>query len=395
MHRLNMLPDASSAAGRRGAHWGLKAGVLGGLLAWAATTGAAEVTIGDGGSLRVVDGQRTFQIGGRIRMGTVFYDEDVTDLPTGVEIDQALLSLRADLGNGWMVNLSYEFVGGVLFDNSVTYSGFSAGDIQVGQFRPQIGLFDGGAWILFNQRSMIEQALTIPRTVGVGFEGRQGPVSYSLAVNGDSVDANTPGDDPLRYSGRLVLRPLPGTWDVFHVGLNGIYQETPETRINRFRVEPVSTLEDAPTLLQAVQSDADAREVWGGEVLWMHGPWSAQTEYMHARVDAPGDPEIDGFYVQAAYILGAERRYSEQSATVGRPFLRDPAAGAWEFALRYDTIDMASAGGGSADNMGLAIVRYFSNPLRLGASVTHSSIDGGVNGNEDILSVHLRLQWFL
>lgn len=388
------LTDRVLAAGRRSARWGLQAVVLGGL-AWSTAGGAAEVTIGDGGSLRVVDGERNFQIGGRIRMGTVLYDEDVTDLPSGLEVDQALLMLRANFGEDWMLTLSYEFVDATLFDNSVTYSGFSIGDIQVGQFRPQIGLFDGGAWIIFNQRSMVEQTLAIPRTVGVGLEGNQGPVSYSLAVNGDQADEDTPGKDPLKYSARLVVRPLPDTWDVFHFGLNGIYQEMPETRINHFGVVPVAALEDTPDLLEATQLQADARKVWGGEALWKHGPWSAQSEYMHATVDAPGDPKIDGYYVQAAYIRGAERRYSARSATVGRPFLHDPAAGAWEFAVRYDTIDFTGAGGGSADNVALAIVRYFSNPLRLGTSITHSSIKNGLNGDEDILSVHLRLQWFL
>lgn len=362
---------------------------------FAGGAGAAEVTIGEGGSLRIEDGERAFQIGGRIRMGTIFYDEDVTDLPTGTEIDQVLLNLRATLGTDWMINLSYEFVGGALFDNSVTYSGFDIGEIQVGQFRPQIGLFDGGAWILFNQRSMVEQALTIQRTVGVGFEGTRGHVSYSLAVNGDAADSDTPGTDPLKYSGRFVVRPMPDAWDVFHVGVNAVYWELPDTRINRFRVEPIASLEDTPTLLQVQHSDADHRRILGGEALWMHGPWSAQGEYMRAKVDAPGDPEIDGFYVHGAYILGAERRYSRQSSTIGRPFLNDPAAGAWEFGLRYDTIDFTSAGGGSADNVALAIVRYFSNPLRLGGTVTHSSIENGLNGDEDIVSVHLRLQWFL
>jgi len=366
-----------------------------GLTGWTAAAGAAEVSIGDGGSLRVADGQRNFLIGGRLRLGTVFYEEDVTDLPTGLEMEQALLQIRTDFGNGWMVNFSYEFVGEALFDNSVTYSGFEVGNIQVGQFRPQIGLFDGGAWTIFNQRSMIEQALTIQRTLGVGLEGAKGPVSYSLAVNGDSIDDDTPGDDPLKYSGRLVVRPLPGTWDTFHVGVNGIYWETPESRINSFETNPIATLDDTPTLLSVEQVAADYRRILGGEVLWVHGPWSAQSEYMHARVDSPGEPEIDGYYVQGAYIVGAERRYSQESATIGRPFLRDPAAGAWEFALRYDTVDFSSASGGSSDNVAFAIVRYFSNPLRLGTSITRSSIKGGLNGDEDIVSVHLRLQWFL
>ncbi len=369
--------------------------ILLGLAGLAADAGAAEFSVGEGGSLRVVDGERTFQLGGRARMGAAFYDEDVTDLPSGLELDLVLLNLRAELGAGWLLNAGYDFVGKSLFDVSVTRSGFAFGDIQVGQFRPQVGLFDGGAWIIFNQRSMIEQALAIPRTVGLGLEGRKGPLSYSVAVNGDAADNDTPGDDPLKYSGRLIVRPLPGTRDVFHVGVNAIYQETPETRVNRFAADPIAILEDTPTLLEVQQTAADNRKVLGGEALWMHGPWSAQSEYMHARVDSPGEPEIDGYYVQGTYILGAERRYSEQSATVGRPLLHDPAAGAWEFGLRYDTVDFSSAGGGSSDNVGLVIIRYFSNPLRLGTSLTHSAIRGGLNGDEDILSLQIRLQWFL
>lgn len=356
---------------------------------------AADVTFGDGGSVRVVEGTKAFQLGGRAVASAAFYDEDVTDLPTGLEMSLMLLNLRGDLGQGVTFNVGYDFVGKSFFDTSITKSGWAIGDVQVGQFRPQIGLFDGGAWIIFNQRSMIEQALTIPRTLGIGLEGRAGRVSYGLAVNGDQIDRDTPGQDPLKYSGRFVVRPAPAGWGVFHVGVNAIHHEVPDSKINRFAVDPVAALEDTPVLLSASQFPADYRTVLGGEALWQHGRFTVQSEYMRAAVNAPGDPSIDGYYVQGTYLVGAERRYAEQGATIGRPVLWNPAAGAWELALRYDTIDMSRAGGGSSDNIGIAIVRYISNPLRLAASITHSDITNGRNGNEDILSIHLRAQWFL
>jgi len=356
---------------------------------------AAEMSIGEGGSFRVTDGDRTFQIAGRAVVGTAFYDEDVTDLPTGFEMDLMILQFRAQFGEDLTVNVSYNFVEGALFDTSITRSNLPIGDLQIGQFRPQIGLFDGGAWIIFAQRSMVEQELTIPRTLGIGLEGQLGPFSYALNVNGDQIGDDTPGDDPLKYSTRFVARPFPASWGVAQLGVNLLYQEVGDTRINDFSVNPIPALDDTPTLLEVSHPDADYRDIVGGEALWMRGPLTFQSEYMKAKVDSPGRPTMDGYYVQGVYIRGAQRGFSERTGTLTRPILANPSAGAWEFGVRYDTVDFGRAGGGAADIYSLAIVRYFSNPLRVGATFSRSDITGGLNGDETIDSVQIRAQWFL
>jgi phosphate-selective porin len=356
---------------------------------------AADFSVGDGGSLRLIEGENTFQLAGRAVIGAATYSHDVTPLSSGLETDLVLLAARAHFGHGWNINVSYDFNGQSFFDTSITKSGLPIGAIQVGQFRPQVGLYDGGAWSIFAQRSMIEQALAIPRTLGVGLEGGIGPVSYSFAANGDQIGNDTPGRDPRKYSTRLVFRPAPPSWGTFQVGINGIHQETPDTRINKVSVNPVPALDETPTILAVSQSSADARNVVGGEVLWSKGPWTVQSEYLHAAVQSPGSPHFEGYYAQGTYAIGAHRDFSRDSGTFGRPQLWNPAAGAWELALRYDTIDFASAGGGAADNVSLAIIRYFSNPLRVGATFAHSSIRSGLNGDEAVSSIQVKAQWFL
>jgi phosphate-selective porin len=365
------------------------------LLFTGVAAGAGDFSVGDGGSLRLMEGENTFQLAGRAVIGAASFRHDVTPLPSGLEMDLVLLAARANFGNGWNINVSYDFNGNSFFDTSITKSGLPIGAIQLGQFRPQVGLYDGGAWSIFAQRSMIEQALAIPRTLGVGLEGGAGPFSYSFAVNGDQIGKDTPGRDPLKYSTRLVYRPAPPSWGTFQIGINGIHQETPETRINKVSVNPVPALDATPALLKVAQSSADARDAVGGEVLWSKGPLTLQSEYMLASVKAPGTPQFEGYYAQGTYAIGSHRDFSEDSGTFGRPHLWNPAAGAWELALRFDAINLASAGGGSADNASLAIVRYFSNPLRVGATFAHSSIRNGLNGDESVNSIQLKAQWFL
>ena len=359
------------------------------------TAAAADISVGDGGSIRLMEGERSFQIAGRAVMGAAIYNRDVTPLESGGEMDLALLAARANLGNGWNINVSYDLNGSAFFDTSITKSGLAIGAIQVGQFRPQIGLFDGGAWTIFAQRSMIEQAVTIPRTLGVGIEGGAARYSYSFAVNGDQIGEETPGRDPRKYSTRWVVRPAPPSWGTFQIGLNGIYQETPESRIHKVSVNPIPARDVTPVLLRVSESDADARSVAGAEVLWAKGPWTLQSEYMHASVSAPAAPHFYGYYGQAVYAIGAHRDFTEESGTLGRPHLWNPAAGAWELAMRYDAIDLGAASGGAAANWSLAIVRYFSNPLRVGATLARSSIRDGLNGDEVVKSIQLKAQWFL
>lgn len=356
---------------------------------------AADISVGDGGSIRVREGERSFQLAGRGVMGAAIYSRDVTPLESGLEMDLALLAARANLGNGWNINVSYDLRGSAFFDTSITKSGLAIGAIQVGQFRPQVGLYDGGAWTIFAQRSMIEQAVAIPRTLGVSVEGGAGRYSYAFAVNGDQIGEETPGRDPRKYSTRWVFRPAPASWGTFQVGLNGIYQQTPESRIHKVSVNPIPSREETPVLLKAAVADADARSVAGAEVLWARGPWTLQSEFMQASVSAPGSPHFHGYYGQAVYALGAHRDFSEESGTLGRPNLWNPAAGAWELAMRFDAIDLGEAGGGAAANWSLAIVRYFSNPLRVGATLARSSIRDGLNGDEVVKSIQLKAQWFL
>lgn len=387
-----------SATGRHGYHPALeftRVGLLTALLLAGMAASAADVSMGDGGSIRVVDGEKTFQLAGRAVVGAATYDHDVTPLEPGLEMDLVLLAARANFDNGWSVNVSYDFNGSAFFDTSITKSGLAIGAIQVGQFRPQVGLYDGGAWTIFAQRSMIEQAVAIPRTLGVGLEGGAGRVSYSFAVNGDQIGQETPGRDPRKYSTRLVARPAPPSWGIFQIGINGIHQETPESRLSKASVNPVPALDATPALLKVSQASADARNTVGGEVLWSKGPWTLQSEYLHAAIDAPGTPQFHGYYAQGTYALGTHRDFSTDSGTFGRPHLWNPAVGGWELALRFDAINLAAAGGGSADNASLAIIRYFSNPLRVGATIAHSSIRNGLNGDENVNSIQVKAQWFL
>jgi len=361
----------------------------------ATTAGAADLSFGDGGSIRVSDGEHAFQLAGRAVMGAAIYERDVTPLEPGVDMDLALLAARANFGNGWNLTVSYDLHGDSFFDTSLTKSGLAIGALQLGQFRPQVGLFDGGAWIIFAQRSMIEQAVAIPRTLGLGLEGGRHRFSYSLAVNGDQIGQETPGRDPLKYSTRWVFRPAPASWGTFQVGVNGIYQQTPETGLHKVSVNPIPSRDVTPVLLKVTNPHADYRTVAGGELLWARGPWTLQSEFMVASVNAPESPRFHGHYAQAVYAIGANRDFSEDSGTLGRPHLWNPAAGAWELAVRHDAIDLGSAGGGAAQNWSLAIVRYFSNPLRVGATFARSSITGGLNGDEVVKSIQFKAQWFL
>jgi phosphate-selective porin OprO/OprP len=357
---------------------------------------AVEVAVGEGGSVEFRAGEQSLRLGGRVRIDAGFFDDETTDFPGGIRNNQTLLLLQGRRSDAWSLALGYEFIGEQFLNLFVERSGLPIGDLRIGQFRPQVGLFPGGTWITFNHRSTVEQALALPRLVGVGLNGAAGRLTYSASASGDQIDGDSEGDAPFRGAARLAMRIGRDPEAPMQVGLTLVERQTDATRKVSFSANLGIQLDGTPKLLRATQSATDHYRLAVLEGLWMDGPLSLQGEYMRAALDAPGSPVVDGFYAQVVYFLtGDTRHYAIDNATIGRPILKDAVRGAWEVGLRFERLDLQPVGGGRADNVAVAINHYFSNPLRLTTTLTHASIDDGVNGDERVFSCHLRLQWFL
>ncbi len=147
---------------------------------------------------------------------------------------------------------------------------------------------------------------------------------------------------------------------LFHVGLAGNYQKAwaneyplakgPDTR-------PEESHLGLP--YNFTMTNVDYVTQLGGELAWVYGPFSVQSEYAGAyatKLNGTSSP-INAFYIQTSYFLTGENRVYDRNMacwTRVKPFenffrVRDEdgcvctGKGAWEVAYRWDNIDFTDA----------------------------------------------------
>jgi phosphate-selective porin OprO/OprP len=137
----------------------------------------------------------------------------------------------------------------------------------------------------------------------------------------------------------------------------------------------------------------------------VYGPFSVQTEYLHACVNAEDNQGFHGFYIYGSYVLTGEHR----SYNTGRGFFEtvepkrkfDPFNGdwgAWEVGLRYSLLDLEhldledeEISGGRLHGVTAGLNWYLNKHVRLMANYTRSDREGV--GTADIVQSRLQVEF--
>ena len=187
------------------------------------------------------------------------------------------------------------------------------------------------------------------------------------------------GSDGHMVASRVAWVPLNEAGRVIHLGLSAS-RERPSGSIDgrgvytppgaRLRARPeaglASQLIDSGTLAPAEHIDRR-----GFEALWIHGPWSAQGEYLAATVtlaDQRPNYRAHGYYAFVSWVVtGESRPYAGGNVGDIKPQGR---LGAFELALRYSELDLDHAGvrGGHERNWTLGANWYINRYLKLQAN---------------------------
>ena len=131
------------------------------------------------------------------------------------------------------------------------------------------------------------------------------------------------------------------------------------------------------------------------ELAGLKGPLSVQAEYIRTELerDTVSDASFAGYYILASvFPWGGSRGYFIDKGVFGRPDF-DQERGAWEFAVRFDRLDLNDGAitGGVQENWNLG-VNFYRSFYRVSASYVDTTVTGGVNGNEDISAFTIMLQ---
>ena len=321
----------------------------------------AQVIVSTQGGLKVSSDDYQFQLGGRI-----MYDYNRAELNGVVDEDQfdlrrGRIFVKGNIARDWKFKAQFNIDGSGAEDLYLRYTGWGKGaHLTIGNQKQPFGLDDANSSkdISVLERSASTELFAIERTEGVKLHGDfANNIHYGVGLFTTEVDGSS--DEEFGYAARIAWAPVKTDNSVVHLGL--AYQDT------------------------------DARDAFGLEAAAVVGAFHVQAEYSDGTID---NTDVDGFYVQAGYVLTGETRPYK-----GGKFKRVKPAGkigAWEVVARYEDGDGnfsdIELGTTSAQSYTIGLNWYAHKNVRFGINYTDGEDD--LNGDDgDELRVRFQLTY--
>jgi phosphate-selective porin OprO/OprP len=303
------------------------------------------------GGLEVKAGDYSIKFGGRIQWDYNYASlNDVTD-EDDFSIRRARIYASGDLGDDWSYKAQFNIGdsnGGTPEDLYIQYKGWEAGTVTIGKQKVMFGLEEvtSSKDITALERSGITEQYVAGRQHGIGLNGKIGSALYFVSA---FEDDDAPGDDDFGIAGRVVFNPVMDDEMMVHVGLGYMSRGGDAT---------TSGLELAANM----------------------GSFSIQSEFFDGDVEGEN---IDGYYIQAGYILTGETRpYRGGKFRKVKP---GSDGGAWEIFARIEEGDGNHSdielGRVDASAYSVGVNYYVNNAVRIG--MNYSQGDSNVPGSSD------------
>jgi phosphate-selective porin OprO/OprP len=307
-----------------------------------------------------------------------------------------------------------------IFDAYANLKYFPEAQVQVGKFKPPVGLerLQSATALMFVERAF--PTLLVPsRDIGgmLWSELAEGLVTYQLGWfngvrDGGTQDVDT--DDGKDFAARLFFHPfgkLENEWlDGFGIGVAGTWGRVDEQSPTSFRTTAASTnffsYRGASAAFNAVSGDGE-RVRWTPQAYWYAGPVGFMAEYVSSSQEMRRDPlptaggdslredlRHDAWQVAMSYALTGENA-SYKGLIPASPFA--PGEGGWgafEIAARYHSIDFDddSFSGGAASfadpttsateakGFTVGLNWYLNRWVKVMVNYDRTSFDGGAAG---------------
>ena len=349
-----------------------------------------NVTWKDSLRLETADGKNKLRIGGRIHWDNAFSSDD-DYMSDGDTFRRARLYVSGQIQERYDFKMQYDFAGGDA-DFKDVYFGIKGvpalGNVRVGQFKEPFSLEEQ---ISSNNITSIERAnvnrLSPSRSAGVMFYNNYADQRVTGAVGifrgADDSYGNYKGDG---YAATARVTGLPYKNDdgsqLLHLGV-GYSHRDDDTASYKFSSDHAM----APSTKYKI-SDVDDTSLLGLEAALKLNSFSLQSEWIEADVDAATGGDLDGYYVQASYVLTGESRSYDTASGVfkgvspGTKFLDNGGLGAWEATLRWSNLDYTDLnGGGEAESWTVGLNWYLNKNVRALFNYTDVDLDSGEDGS--------------
>ncbi len=335
-----------------------------------------------------------FKFGGRIQNDWGFFDEDDdvrtafgNVFQTGEEFRRARLYLAGTIYGNVGFKAQYDFEGGEANFKDVYISlKTGAGTFYVGNHYEPFGMEvqTSSKYTTFMERSTVAQ-IAPDRHAGISFEpaalGDDWNLRFGVFRNSDAFgnDKGNAGSGEWAFTGRIAGSPWHDeeSKQALHVGLSASMRSESEgtnsvglpDELARVRVRGAQHL--GPRFVDTGTFAVDgATTLIGLEGAYVAGPFHVMAEYQQNNYDTTGgDADFDAIGVQAGWFLtGETRNYKSAEANFDRTkpakdFGDEDGMGAWEIAVRWDTIDLNDGpiAGGEMDQVTVGL-NWYLNP---------------------------------
>ena len=365
---------------------GMKRKILSVMIAGLAATGANAGTVtsdGDdviistkgGFKVQTADKRNSFNIGGRIQ-----WDYDNTDVDgqdeastNNFDIRRARIFLKGTFEKDWHYKAQFNIDddgsksnAGEIEDLYIRYTGWGkAANVTIGNQKEPFGLeqLTSSKDISILERSAMTERHAFGRNTGIQLHGKGSNWTYGIGAFENEMDDEKKGAEDIAITGRITYAPVNEKGNVFHLGAG---------------------------FTERSGSNTDTESAYVLEIAGVAGSFHYQGEYFDT--DLGNGDNIDGYYVQAGWILtGESRPYKDGKFKIVKP---SGDAGAWEAVVRFEEGDgkYSDVGLGKHDGEQLAIgVNYYPNSaVRIGASwMTGEDDITGEEGDE----IRVRFQY--
>lgn len=186
---------------------------------------------------------------------------------------------------------------------------------------------------------------------------------------------------------------------ILHVGLGYFFADTP-AGTKQYRARP-----DIGTGVRFVDTGSITAEDETGycfELLFTWQRLHVQAEYYWVDVNGGTDPSFSGFYVEVGYFLrGGRVNYGRDAKRLERPHIDErfraggSGAGAWQVAIRYDSVDLSDSGvtGGLQEAITFGVNWYWNPSMRVMFNVVWVDVsEGGAFGEGSLTVFGTRFQ---
>ncbi|MBQ4833563.1 porin [Pseudoalteromonas sp. MMG010] len=248
------------------------------------------------------------------------------------EIRRARLSLKSDIDDNWKSKFQLGFANDEveIKDAYLTYTGWSFAELTIGQQKESFGLEKrtSSRNTLMIERSMISEAFSPGRSLGVSLSGEVASINWQLGYYEPDPDESTSA-----VTGRLTWVPWQQDTNLLHVGV--AFSERKYDG-NEFRVNEPLEVYTADSLLEGDKINADSLSQQGVELLWLKDKLTVMAEWQQAEITSIENTthDYDGGYVQFGYqVSGGYRKY--KNAKLGAS-----SQPGWEITGRYSLLNL-------------------------------------------------------